>query len=248
MDVPGKQHYTFHMQTDVSPYDSNDVRLALKYAVDREELRSKILLGYGTIGNDHPIGPAYQFYANELEQRTYDPDKAKFHLKKANLTTLTVSLSAANAAFDGALDAAALFREQAAKSGITVDIVREAEDAFWENVWLKRPFCMSYWLGRPTADQVLTTVYAADAEWNETRWKNRRFNELLVQARGELDNSKRRAMYADMQSLIRDEGGAIIPLFANYVMAKNKRLGTEQISGAYDLDGFKAAERWWFAA
>ena len=31
------------MHVDTAPYDNNDVRLALKYAVDRDELNEKIL-------------------------------------------------------------------------------------------------------------------------------------------------------------------------------------------------------------
>jgi len=67
------------MLTTVAPFDNNDVRLALKYAVDREQLVKKVLRGYGAPGNDHPIGRNQRYHASELPQRKYDPDKAKFH-------------------------------------------------------------------------------------------------------------------------------------------------------------------------
>ena len=57
---------------------------------------------------------------------------------------------------------------------------REPDDGYWDNVWLKKPFVASYWSGRPTCDWMFTTAYAADAAWNDTFWKNPRFNELLV--------------------------------------------------------------------
>ena len=41
----------------MAPYDNVDVRLALKYAIDREELIDKILQGTGTIGNDYHVSP-----------------------------------------------------------------------------------------------------------------------------------------------------------------------------------------------
>lgn len=41
------------------------------------------------------------------------PDKVKFHLRKAGLSKLEVSLSAADAAFSGAVDLAILFSEDA---------------------------------------------------------------------------------------------------------------------------------------
>ena len=69
------------MRTDMAPFDNVDV-LALKLAMDREAILKTVLRGYGNVGNDHPISPANQFHASELPQRAYDPDKAKFHLKK----------------------------------------------------------------------------------------------------------------------------------------------------------------------
>ena len=71
------------MRTTRAPYDNNDVRLALKYAIDREAVLQTVLRGYGYVGNDHPIGRNQPYFGRDLEQRQYDPDKAKFHLKKA---------------------------------------------------------------------------------------------------------------------------------------------------------------------
>ena len=81
-ETSGSQYYAYVMMVDKAPYDNVDVRLALKYAIDREELLDKLLYGHGYLGNDNPIGRTYAFHA-ELPQRSYDPDKAKFHLKKA---------------------------------------------------------------------------------------------------------------------------------------------------------------------
>ena len=82
-DVPSAGHYTFPMRCDTPPFDNNDVRLALKYAIDRNEVVDKILRGYGKLGNDHPVPEFDPFYNAELPQREYDPDKAAFHLKQS---------------------------------------------------------------------------------------------------------------------------------------------------------------------
>jgi len=60
--VAGTQHYTFAMDTRADPYSNPHVRLALKYGIDRQELVDKILFGYGSIGNDHPIGPGQRYF------------------------------------------------------------------------------------------------------------------------------------------------------------------------------------------
>ena len=246
--VAGNQHYTFPMRTNVAPFDNNDVRLALKLAIKRDEMVEKILQGFGVVGNDHPIGPGQRFFAKDLEQRTYDPDKAQFHLKQAGMESLTVDLSVADAAFAGAVDAGALYAESAKAAGITLNIVREPNDGYWSNVWNKKPFCACYWGGRVVEDQMFSTAYAAGAAWNDTAWEHERFNKLLIEARAELDEARRREMYAEMQQIVRDDGGALVPMFASYVFATSDKVALpDPMASNWDLDGERWMERWSFA-
>jgi peptide/nickel transport system substrate-binding protein len=95
---------------------------------------------------------------------------------------------------------------------------------------------------------MFSQVYSADAKWNETYWKNERFNKLLIQGRAELNPVKRREIYIEMQGIVNTDGGAIIPLFLSDVMAVNDKLGLpDKIGNAWELDGMKNTERWWFA-
>ena len=248
LSVSGNAHYVFPMDARAAPFNDNNVRLAMKYAFDRQELVDKILAGHGSVANDNPIGPANRYYFAEMEAKTYDPDKAKFYLKEAGMDTLEVTLSAANAAFSGAVDAAVLMSEKAAAAGITITVDRVPDDGYWDNVWMKKPFAASYWGGRPVEDQMFTTAYVSGAEWNESFWSNEAFDKLLVAARSELDDAKRREMYQEMQRLVSFEGSTIIPMYNNYVMAVAYSVGTpEKISANWNLDGFRCVERWWFA-
>jgi peptide/nickel transport system substrate-binding protein len=247
-ETTGTQHFTLPMFTDVAPFTDGNVRLALKHAIDREALVRTVLFGHGKPGNDSPITPANRYFAADIPTRQYDPDKAKFYLKQAGQTSLKVDLSAADAAFNGAVDTAILFKEHAAKAGIEINVVREPNDGYWTNVWLKKPFVMCYWAGRPTEDWMFSQVYAKGAAWNDTHWQSERFNQLLLEARAELDTIKRRAMYHEMQQLVRDDGGVIIPMYANYVDARSKKIARGPTIGSnYDLDGWKCIERWWMA-
>ncbi|MCH8000057.1 MAG: ABC transporter substrate-binding protein [Proteobacteria bacterium] len=246
-ETSGTAHYTFAMRTDTPPFDNNDVRLALKYALDREALLKSVLRGHGVVGNDHPIGRSNRYHAGDLPQRTYDPDKAKFHLKKAGVSNLTVDLSAADAAFAGAVDAAVLYKEHAKKAGIEINVVREPNDGYWSDVWMKKAWCAVYWGGRATEDWMFSTAYAAGANWNDTFWSHDRFNKLLIEGRAELDDAKRREIYGEMQKIVRDEGGVVVPMFNNYVFAMSDKVQHDEMAGNWDLDGNKAMERWWFA-
>jgi peptide/nickel transport system substrate-binding protein len=246
-EVTGLGHYVFSMWVDHPPFDNVDVRTALKYAMNREEINNKIFLKHAKPGNDNPIAPAVKFAIDPKPKFVYDPDKAKFHLKKAGLSSLKVELSVADAAFNGAVDAAVLYQQHAKAAGITIDVVREPNDGYWDNVWLKKPWCSSYWNGRPTCDWMFTTVYAKGAAWNETHWANPRFNELLVAGRGEIDDKKRAGMYAEMQQLVHDDGGTITIVFDNYVEGLSKKLAHGPLAANWEADGMKMAERWWMA-
>lgn len=247
MEQHGFKHYTFAMLCDVAPYNDNNVRLALKHAIDREQMVKTILRGYGTVGNDHPIAKANRYYASELPQRQYDPDKAKFYLKKAGLGKHVFKLHVSEAAFSGSIDAGVLYRESAAKAGIEIEVVREPSDGYWSNVWMKKPWCAVFWGGRPTEDMMFSTAYAAGAPWNDTHWNNKRFNELLVAARAELDEKKRRQMYVEMQQLVRDDGGVVVPMFAADLSAATDKIRHGKLAVNWELDGFRLTERWWFA-
>lgn len=248
LEVKGALHQTFPMQTNVAPFDNRDLRLAIKYAIDREELVQKILRGHGTVGNDHPISAVYEFHA-DIPQRVRDLDKAKFHAKKSGIGNQQIILSAADIAFPGAVDAAILMQSHLAEAGLNLNVVKEPNDGYWSNVWGKKPFVASFWRGRPTADWMLTAVYSSGAPYNETNWESERFNSLLLEARVELDKAKRAEMYAEMQQLIRDDGGALIPTFGNYLEGLRENVMHDAaVSGVLGhMDGGSACERWWFA-
>ena len=246
----GNKQVTLPMRTDTAPYDNNDVRLAVKYIIDRQQWLDKIAYGYGELGNDSPIGPAnvYRATADELPQRMYDPDKAKYHLKQAGLDSLKIQFHAADTGFGGAVDAGQLMRETARPAGIDVEVIREPEDGYWSNFWMQKPFSACYWSGRPTENWMFSQVYAADANWNDTFWKHERFNELLLMGRAELDATKRREIYVEMQRIVHNEGGVCLPMFLSDVLAHTDKVRTPEVLGNnWDLDGKKNAERWWFA-
>lgn len=247
-EVTGNQHYTFPMLSRTAPYDDLNVRRALKYGINRQEMVDKILLGHGQVGNDTPIGPANLYYAGEMEQLSYDPDKTKFYLKEAGLDSLDIDLSASNAAFEGAVDAAQLFQASARSGGIDINVVQEPADGYWSNVWLKKPFCASYFSGRATEDWMFSTAYEAGVPWNDSQWDHPRFQELLLSARAELDSAKRREQYHEMQDILRTDGAVLVPMFANYVQAITTRLATpDTIGNLWQMDNARMSERWWMA-
>jgi peptide/nickel transport system substrate-binding protein len=243
-NVSGRGHYVFIMHINTNPFDAPDVQLALKYAINRQQMVDTVLQGFGSIGNDHPINAAYPLFENTLEQRDYDPEQAAFYYKKSGHSG-PIILRTSEVAFGGAIEAATLYKESAAQAGINLEIVREPGDGYWSDVWNVQPFSASYWGGRPTQDQMFSIAYKSDAPWNDTRFFRSDFDEMLISARSELDNAKRAATYTQMQTMLRDEGGVIVPMFNDFIDARVTNVQGYVADPEGMLMGGRAAEFVW---
>lgn len=242
--TPSKGHYIFPMHCNTAPFDNADVRRALKLAIDREQMVSQILQGHGSVGNDFPINKSYALFPDDVEQRAYDPDQAKFLYKKSGHSGPIV-LRTSDVAFPGAVDAAQLYQQHAAKAGIKIDVQREPGDGYWTEVWNKQPFCASYWGGRPTQDSMYSTAYVSDAAWNDTRFFSEGFDKLIIEARAELDNKKRAEMYRDAAMMVRDDGGLILPMFNDFIDAHREEVKGWVADPNHETSNLRAAIRVW---
>ncbi len=247
MNVSGRGHYVFIMHCNTAPFDNKDLRLALKYAINREEMVDKILQGFGTIGNDIPVNAAYPLFAESLPQRQYDIEKAAEHYKASGHDGSPIVLKVADAAFPGAVDAAALFQQSAAAAGIPLEVQRVPNDGYWSEVWNKEPFCASYWGGRPVQDQMYSTAYLSTADWNDTRFENEEFDALLLEARAELDPARRTELYAEMAAILHEEGGLICPMFNDFVEAVSTDVQGWVSDGNQDTMNGLAPHKTWLA-
>lgn len=240
----GRGHYVFIMHCDTAPFDNNDLRMALKYGIDREDMLDKILRGYGSLGNDMPINAAYPLFDDSIEQRTYDPDQARFYFERSGHSG-PIQLRTSEVAFPGAVDAAQLFQESAAAAGIEIEIIREPGDGYWSETWNVQPFSASYWGGRPVQDQMYSTAYLSTADWNDTRFFDERFDRLLLEARGELDQTRRTEIYSEMGMIVRNEGGLICPMFNDFIDAYNDQITGWVTNPNLELmDGLAPVQMW----
>ena len=122
--------------------------------------------------------------------------------------------------FNGAVDMAQLMQASCLAAGIKVDIKKEPADGFWDNVWLKGAYRREL-LGRTRggdADAVgrLRRQSAVERDALEQR-------EVREVARGraqaKIDEAKRKPYIWEMQKMLHDDGGAIIPVFRDWLDA-----------------------------
>ncbi len=213
--VPSGAYINIAARRDMAPGNNNDLVLALKHLMDRERVVKGVLKGQGGLGNDQPIGPAYADHCSDIPQRALDPEKAKFHLKKSGHTG-PIEIVAAEVA-PGSVEQALFLQREAKKIGLDVQVKKVTSDGYWGAVWLKAPLCVVSWNMRPTANVMMSLAFKGDAKWNETFYKSDKFDDLLVKSRAVTDPGPRKQMYCDMQEIIHNEYGCILPAHRNYV-------------------------------
>jgi peptide/nickel transport system substrate-binding protein len=241
------QYSDLIMRKDAGPGTNPDFILAMKYLIDREQMRKSVALGHAVLGNDQPIDPTNRFYFAGLPQRPFDLDKAKFHLKKSGIGEAAVPVVTSPAALYS-VEMGLVMQQSAQKIGLNLDVKRMPADGYWANHWLNSQVGFGNVNPRPSADTLLTLFYKSDAAWNESRFKSEKFDQLLIASRAETDAVKRKQQYADMQVMIHEQAGTAIPLFlASLDGHSNKLQGLSPIPLG-GLMGYSFAEHVWLDA
>jgi len=235
------------LRQDMVPTNNPDFVQAVKYLQNRERIRDVLLKGYGTIANDHPVPSWHPYFLKDLPQRTYDLDRAKFHVKKGGLTGVAAEI-VTSPAIESALDSAQLLQQSAAQAGMKLSVRRVPHDGYWSTHWFKHPMTYGSTLPRPTLDLLFNQFYRSDAPWNETGWKSEQFDQLLVASRKEADEAKRREIYGDMQTLIYEKGSIVIPTFLSFIDAYDRRVQGLEATPAGRMMGYQFAESVWLAS
>jgi len=218
--VPGIQlvrntvgNYTnLNVRLDMAPGDRAGFVEGIKLILNREQIRDAALRGFAEIANDQPIPPMSPYHNAELAPRAYDPEKAKALFEKAGVLGQPIPVVASDAA-TSSVDMALILQQAGAEIGMKFDIQRVPSDGYWTNYWLKEPVHFGNINPRPTPDIMFSLLYASDAPWNESQFKSEKFDAMLLEARGELDFAKRKAIYDDMQEMVANEAGTAIPVY-----------------------------------
>ncbi len=241
------QYSNLAMRQDMAPGRNRDFVRAIQLLFDRKRITGSVALGNAIVANDQPIHPSNRFWFAGLPQREADPDRARYHFRRSGLGSAPIPVVASPAA-NYSVEMTLVLQQAASRIGMNLQLQRMPPDGYWSNHWGKSAVGWGNVNARPNADAVLTQFFKSDAGNNDAHWKDARFDALLLAARSELDEAKRKALYADMQVMIHEQGGVAIPLFIASLDAHDARLKGLSTIPVGGLMGYEFAEHVWWDA
>jgi peptide/nickel transport system substrate-binding protein len=237
--VPSTQTAILRMRVDLEPWSDVRVRNALKLCQDREKILKVAYMGEGIVGPDCHVSPVHPEFC-PMEPSPYDPEQAKALLAEAGYPDgLDVTLMAMND-YLYSLAYAETLQQDAKAAGFRIEINAVPSSTYWEQ-WTEVDLGITPWAHRPLAVMMLPLAYINDAEgkpvpWNETRWSDAEFQDLLTEAQGTLDLEARRALMCDIQKIMVERGPVGIPYWMNMWAAHNPKFQGIKAHPAHYMD------------
>ncbi len=203
------------VRVDIAPWDDARVRNALKMCQDRAKILQLAYYGEGDLSIDAHVAPVHPEYC-EKDIPEYDPDGARALLEEyagemGLELPLKVSLATKNDQAEPEI--AQVLKELAAPAGFDIQLDITDPSGYWDR-WTEVDLGITSWTHRPLGTMVLPLAYTEEAigAWNETRWADPEFEELLNEAKGTLDVEARRSIMCKIEDIMQERG----PVFNSF--------------------------------
>jgi len=227
----------FFNQTKSIPLATDEVREALSYATDREEIINKILNGNGN-PIYAPILPGMVGYSDDIEKRPFDLEKADKILDDAGWTRgedgvrkkngVPLEINLATTDWDELRQTAEMIKEQWEKIGARVNLnilsvsdiqqnyirPREYEALLFGQVLGADPDPYSFWHSTQKKDPGLNLSFFGD----------NKADSLIEAGRAEFDGAKRADIYKEFQQIVTKENPAVFLYSPDYIYPANKKV------------------------
>ena len=230
---------------DMPPGSKDGFVEGMKYLINREAIAHSVMRDLAVVANDQPVSPMDRYHNKDLKAKPYDPDKAKALFKKAGLLGGSSIPMIASEAATASIDMATVVQQAAGDIGLQIAVKRVPSAGYWSNYWLKSPLAFGNINPRPTPDILFSLLYASDAPWNESKYKSEKFDKMLVEARGLLDETKRKEIYDQMQVMVSEQAGTVIPVWMSNMDALSSKLMGLRPNPLGGMMGYSFAEYVW---
>lgn len=197
-----------------APFDKLEVRQALGYAIDREEISALATFDTGLPGIS-PIAPSSWAFDSDYKGFSYDPEKAKELLDQAGLSD-GFSFTLAIPPWEEFISSAQVMKEQWAAVGINAEIVQIELNSLLEKMYNK-DFDALYidYSGRIDPDPSLYELTGCEGADNWSSICNEEADKLMLEARSTIDEAQRKELYFQAVPLVVEQ--QVSQLYISYM-------------------------------
>ncbi|HTK89960.1 MAG TPA: ABC transporter substrate-binding protein [Verrucomicrobiae bacterium] len=220
MSAVGGNWRCLHMNMAKEPFADKNLRKAVAFALDRQEILSRVEFGEGIIAHGPISPPMGVFYDAAFESgkngQYYDIEQAKALMKQSkHASGAEVMLLSGNAGT--APRQAEVVQAQLAKIGVKVNI--ELADApTFRRRWLQErqwDLVQVQWDADLDPDETLYPELHSTEAWNAGKWVNKDFDKMVEAARAENDFKKRKKYYEESVRMIVEDAPVAILMHLN---------------------------------
>ena len=220
MSAVGGNWRCLHMNMAKEPFSDKNLRKAVAFALDRQEILNRVEFGEGIIAHGPISPPMGVFYDAAFESgkngQYFDPEQAKTLMKQSKYANgAEVMLLSGNAGT--APRQAEVVQAQLAKIGIKVNI--ELADApTFRRRWLQErqwDLVQVQWDADLDPDETLYPELHSTEAWNAGKWVNKEFDKMVEAARAENDFKKRKKYYEESVRMIVEDAPVAILMHLN---------------------------------
>ncbi len=176
------------------PFGQNEaLRQALELAIDRNVI-NRVAFNGEFLADNQMIPPSSPFYSKAHPIPARNVAKAKELIAKAGMTRVPLELTYENSLTDGRV--AQIIQSMAGEAGIDVKLLPLETSSAIER-YLNGNFeaYIGNWSGRADPDPTLVSFFATTGSQNVNKFSSKELDAVLMQARAEADEGKRKALY-----------------------------------------------------
>jgi peptide/nickel transport system substrate-binding protein len=211
------------LNTKAAPFDNVNVRQAIAWGVNRDEILNTVFKGVGVVAQG-PLSPSSWAYDSSFAPFTYDVNKAKAALQQAGMTSVTFTLLITSGDPTGQQEAQ-FIQSELQPAGITVNIKPEVFSTLLSDTQTHNfQAAVLGWSGRPDPDGNTYSWFHTGGGLNDMQYSNPQVDSLLEQARASSDQATRTQDYIQAQKLIVNDASYIFLTHGVAIQATSKKV------------------------
>lgn len=227
---PSAAHRKLWFNTQQGQFTDPNLRKAVAYAINRQQIVDTIYAGSAKLANDHPIEATLPFFPEgAVEQREQDIDKAMEYMAAAGVSELTTTFTSESQ--NEMPDLTALVAQQLSAIGMTVNVDVQDASTFFGDAWCPGPSdtddtlpCDGSneighvgWGHRPVPNIYLTSGFQTGAVWNAANYANSEYDEAVNDYASAVDVAGQKSALERVVQILHEDTPSVFHTFLDYL-------------------------------